>query len=692
MTPGNDGGTGGGLPARQKKDFSPNRKPLFYDSADVLDHGWGAQDEIEEDARTQVPDPLATVTVTGPEPFTAPCLVSWQEVGPAWRRSTEQAGMTWALLSDPDAFRSSKSASTGLRVEVLERLATEDGSGQTTAGFVSRHQQRTQVASPGNGRVYNCRLALRVGGLSSTFGPETIERPDEVDLTNFLRTHHVVALNTWQDRTLSRLGAFWRARPTDASFEELQVDLAIEDKDGYNLSLEGELREFSRYARPDAKGLAGTAKELLAEGTPAGSKSYLQEILDLLQELGTAVSALKLRVNPVKCPVLVKLAGEEAPAVMAVGCLMPLANCTNIGGKRLEPTRLVWPKVVGDLRRPWCFVFRFMELEILKALAVGLWPEISPLVLGPLKLMQKELRWLQNQRPATYLLMLQHSVAKNRYVRHHADKWHALEEGTFDPRHGHQVALRATVGSVAAFAGGSRGKQQELGLRDGTELEAKVHTPMLPLVFAKIGTCLLVVKLLRPRRAAEQLQYGALVRGVQHGLRYRPQFNRTVTTMSRVAGIVCAASLALYGASCFIVPTTLPKGAPPTESGAVVGQPSAINGTPESASWSPLAVGAALGLLIAVATGRPALAADLENGEAIFNGNCTACHAGGNNSIVAEKKLKKEALVQYGKYDVQAIITQVTNGNGAMPAFGEKLGPDDIEDVANYVYSKADKW
>ena len=53
---------------------------------------------------------------------------------------------------------------------------------------------------------------------------------------------------------------------------------------------------------------------------------------------------------------------------------------------------------------------------------------------------------------------------------------------------------------------------------------------------------------------------------------------------------------------------------------------------------------------------------------------------------------KKEALVQYGKYDVQAIMSQVTNGNGAMPAFGDKLGPDDIEDVANYVYSKADKW
>ena len=68
-------------------------------------------------------------------------------------------------------------------------------------------------------------------------------------------------------------------------------------------------------------------------------------------------------------------------------------------------------------------------------------------------------------------------------------------------------------------------------------------------------------------------------------------FPLSTETMSRVAGIVFAASLALYGASCFILPATLPKGAPQTESGAVVGQPSAINGTPESASWSPLAAG-----------------------------------------------------------------------------------------------------
>merc|ERR1712084_98553 len=84
----------------------------------------------------------------------------------------------------------------------------------------------------------------------------------------------------------------------------------------------------------------------------------------------------------------------------------------------------------------------------------------------------------------------------------------------------------------------------------------------------------------------------------------------------------------------------------------------------------------------------------LENGETVFQANCASCHAGGNNSIVPEKKIKKAELEQYlaGGYKVEAIITQVTNGKNSMPAFGEKLGPDDIEDVASYVYGQADKW
>jgi cytochrome c6 len=164
--------------------------------------------------------------------------------------------------------------------------------------------------------------------------------------------------------------------------------------------------------------------------------------------------------------------------------------------------------------------------------------------------------------------------------------------------------------------------------------------------------------------------------------------------MARFTCKLLAASSALYGASCFILPSTGPRSAPDMDG--TVAQAfefeTAAPETTSSSSFSPLALGAALGLMVAVMGSRPALAVDLENGETVFQGNCAACHSGGNNSIVAEKKLKKDALITYGKYDVAAIIKQVTNGNGAMPAFGEKLGPDDIEDVANYVYNKADKW
>jgi len=114
----------------------------------------------------------------------------------------------------------------------------------------------------------------------------------------------------------------------------------------------------------------------------------------------------------------------------------------------------------------------------------------------------------------------------------------------------------------------------------------------------------------------------------------------------------------------------------------------------QAASGNMAAAGVALTLMAGVAGPGPALAADLENGETVFQANCASCHAGGNNSIVPEKKIKKAELEKYltGGYKVESIITQVTNGKNSMPAFGDKLGPDDIEDVANYVYGQADKW
>ncbi|MHC5721849.1 MAG: c-type cytochrome, partial [Nostoc sp.] len=37
------------------------------------------------------------------------------------------------------------------------------------------------------------------------------------------------------------------------------------------------------------------------------------------------------------------------------------------------------------------------------------------------------------------------------------------------------------------------------------------------------------------------------------------------------------------------------------------------------------------------------------------------------------------------------IIAQVTKGKNAMPAFGKRLKPNQIQDVAAYVLSQADK-
>ena len=95
----------------------------------------------------------------------------------------------------------------------------------------------------------------------------------------------------------------------------------------------------------------------------------------------------------------------------------------------------------------------------------------------------------------------------------------------------------------------------------------------------------------------------------------------------------------------------------------------------------------------------PAMATDelkIGAGKQVFQGNCAACHAGGNNIFEPKKTLQKDALVEYlaGGFKEESIVTQVTNGKNAMPAFGGRLGDDEITNVAAYVYDQADggKW
>ncbi|MEL6581398.1 MAG: c-type cytochrome [Cyanobacteria bacterium J06621_12] len=87
----------------------------------------------------------------------------------------------------------------------------------------------------------------------------------------------------------------------------------------------------------------------------------------------------------------------------------------------------------------------------------------------------------------------------------------------------------------------------------------------------------------------------------------------------------------------------------------------------------------------------PALAGDAASGAKIFSANCAACHAGGRNVIQGEKTLQKGALEKYEMNSLDAITYQVNNGKNAMPAFKGRLTDAQIDDVATYVLSQAEK-
>ena len=101
----------------------------------------------------------------------------------------------------------------------------------------------------------------------------------------------------------------------------------------------------------------------------------------------------------------------------------------------------------------------------------------------------------------------------------------------------------------------------------------------------------------------------------------------------------------------------------------------------------------ALAALIALVAPSMASAADSAHGAQIFSANCAACHIGGGNVVNGQRTLQqddlKAYLANYNEGHEEAIAYQVTNGKNAMPAFGGKLGADDIADVAAYVESQS---
>jgi cytochrome c6 len=96
-------------------------------------------------------------------------------------------------------------------------------------------------------------------------------------------------------------------------------------------------------------------------------------------------------------------------------------------------------------------------------------------------------------------------------------------------------------------------------------------------------------------------------------------------------------------------------------------------------------------ITVLLSISSPAHSFNLESGESVFTANCAACHNGGNNLVIPDKTLKKDALEENGMNSTSAITNQVTNGKNAMPAFGGRLTPEQIDDVANYVLNQSEQ-
>jgi len=82
-------------------------------------------------------------------------------------------------------------------------------------------------------------------------------------------------------------------------------------------------------------------------------------------------------------------------------------------------------------------------------------------------------------------------------------------------------------------------------------------------------------------------------------------------------------------------------------------------------------------------------AIDLNKGKILFMNNCIVCHKNGENVIIPEKNLKKEALEENGMNNVEAITYQILNGKNGMPAFSGRLKQNEIDEIATYVLQQA---
>lgn len=89
-------------------------------------------------------------------------------------------------------------------------------------------------------------------------------------------------------------------------------------------------------------------------------------------------------------------------------------------------------------------------------------------------------------------------------------------------------------------------------------------------------------------------------------------------------------------------------------------------------------------------TAPPFLApSPVQSSAQLFEIQCAGCHPQGGNIIRRGKTLKQKALKRYGMDSPEAISTLITQGKGVMSAFGDRLSPEEIATLTDFVLIRA---
>jgi mono/diheme cytochrome c family protein len=76
------------------------------------------------------------------------------------------------------------------------------------------------------------------------------------------------------------------------------------------------------------------------------------------------------------------------------------------------------------------------------------------------------------------------------------------------------------------------------------------------------------------------------------------------------------------------------------------------------------------------------------DGAKAFKANCVLCHgADGSGNTTAGKALQAKDLrsEEVQKQSDATLVDAITNGKGKMPAFGDKISPDDVKSLVGYI-------